>query len=509
MHRFIALIATVCFSFSAVAKITLSELNWSQANAKLQAGEITSEQLVRYYLQRIELVDNRENSTNAVSQISPTALKVAMELDKERAEKGPRSPIHGMPVLLKDNIDTGDGMSNSAGSLALKNNFPNEDAFLVQRLKDAGAIILGKTNLSEWANFRSSRSSSGWSGMYGQTRNPYDLTRSPCGSSSGSGVAVAADFTLLAVGTETDGSVTCPSSVNGIVGIKPTLGLVSRNGIIPISHSQDTAGPMARSVAGAVALLQAMVSFDDNDKQAIKADVDYLSHLKADGLKGKRIGVVRELSGYHADVDAVFEKQIELLKSAGAEIIDKVELPDRRKWGSLEYQILIYEFKPDLEQYLASTAEGVPKTLEQLIEFNKQHADDEMPYFGQEIFLQALKPSLSEQEYVEKQAQLKKMSGPDGIDAALKQHDLDMLIAPSNQGAWKIDHLTGDHFLGAASGPAAISGYPHITVPMGYVQGMPVGLSFFGTKLSEPVLIEAAYHFEQISKARKAPSLSN
>lgn len=502
-------LALASISGAVSAAQDFSNLSWQQAQAKLVSGEITSAELVAYYQQRIKTLDQASDSTNSISQLSPEALAQARQLDAERAQGKVRGPLHGIPVVLKDNIDTGDGMSNSAGSLALKNNVPADDAFLVARLREAGAIILGKTNLSEWANFRSSRSSSGWSGMYGQTRNAYDLNRSPCGSSSGSGVAVAADFTLLAVGTETDGSVTCPSSINGIVGIKPTLGLVSRDGIIPISHSQDTAGPMARTVAGAVALLQAMAVYDGNDAQAEKGQMDYLRHLKADGLKGKRIGVVRQLGGYHDDVDALFEQQLAVLKAQGAIIVDNVELADYESWGDLEYKILLQEFKPDLEAYLATTGDGVPKTMQALIAFNQSHAEQEMPYFRQEIFEAAMTPPFSPEEYQRKLSALKKMAQADGIDAALSQHKLDMLIAPSNQAAWSIDHINGDNYLGAASSPAAIAGYPHITVPMGYIQGMPVGLSFFAGKLAEPVLIEAAYGFEQATLVRRPPAIAN
>ncbi|WP_416306382.1 amidase [Neptunicella sp. SCSIO 80796] len=491
-----------------LAAPALEELSIKQAQQLFKSGDLTSQQLVSFYLDRIDSLDQNGVRLNSVVQLNDNALAQAKQLDKERQNNIVRGPLHGIPVLLKDNIDTADGMANTAGSLALKNNYPAEDAFVVKQLRKAGAIILGKTNLSEWANFRSSHSSSGWSGLYGQTKNPYDPTRSPCGSSSGSGVAVAANLTLLAVGTETDGSVTCPSSLNGIVGIKPSLGTVSRSGIIPIAHSQDTAGPMARTVEDAVYLLASMVGVDSKDKQAQKIDVDFTSHLKLDGLKGKRIGIVRQLMGYQPDVDDLFEQAVEVLKQQGAIIVDEVKLGDSSEWGAAEYEVLLYEFKTDLNQYLSTTAENLPKSLQALIDFNNQHQQQEMPFFRQEIFLQAQdKGPLSDKLYKDSLAKAKRLTGSQGIDAALQKHDLDLLIAPSNQPAWKTDWINGDHYTGAASSPAAISGYPHVTVPMGQVHGLPVGLSFFAGMLSEGTLIEAAYGFEQATQHRKPPEL--
>ncbi|MBC3766032.1 amidase [Neptunicella marina] len=486
----------------------LSQLTIKKAHQLMESGELTSEQLVNYYLNRIEAHDKNGVKLNSVVTINPDALREARQQDKERSNKIVRGPLYGIPVLLKDNIDTGEGMANTAGSAALKDNFPEDDAFLVKKLRSAGAVILGKTNLSEWANFRSSHSSSGWSGLFGQTKNPYDPTRSPCGSSSGSGVAIAADFALLAVGTETDGSVTCPSSLNGIVGIKPTLGTVSRDGIIPIAHSQDTAGPMARTVTDAVTMLAVMSKFDKADPAPVKSNINYVSHLKKDGLKGKRIGIVRQLMGYNPQVDELFEKAVADLKAQGAEVVDEVKLGDSSAWGEAEYQVLLYEFKTDLNLYLSGTKQGLPKSLADLIAFNKANAAQEMPYFGQEIFLQAQdKGPLSDKLYKDALAKAKKLTGVQGIDAALQRHDLDLLIAPSNQPAWKTDWVNGDHYTGAASSPAAISGYPHITVPMGQVQGLPVGLSFFAGKLSEGTLIEAAYGYEQATQHQQAPAL--
>ncbi|WP_438864601.1 amidase [Neptunicella sp.] len=501
-------IVLLLLSPSLFAAPKLEELTINQTQQLFTSGELTSEQLVNYYLERISHIDQNGIKLNSVVQINEEALAEAKQLDQERQHHIIRGPLHGIPVLLKDNIDTADGMANTAGSWALKSNFPEDDAFLVKQLRTAGAIILGKTNLSEWANFRSSHSSSGWSGLYGQTKNPYDPTRSPCGSSSGSGVAVAANLTLLAVGTETDGSVTCPSSLNGIVGIKPSLGTVSRDGIIPIAHSQDTAGPMARTVTDAVYLLDSMVAFDSTDKQAQKSETDFASHLKADGLKGKRIGIVRQLMGYQPDVDELFEQAVNVLKKQGAVIVDDVTLGDSGEWGKAEYEVLLYEFKTDLNQYLSTTAEGLPKSLQDLIDFNNQHQQQEMPYFRQEIFQQAQqKGPLTDKLYQDALKKAKSLTGKQGIDAALQQHDLDLLIAPSNQPAWKTDWINGDHYTGAASSPAAISGYPHITVPMGQVHGLPVGLSFFSGMLSEGTLIEAAYGFEQATQHRKPPEL--
>ncbi|MDN4501856.1 amidase [Alteromonadaceae bacterium BrNp21-10] len=496
------------FSSLVSAEYNLHELSISKTQEKLSEGSLTSEALVKYYLQRIELFDNNSPFLNSVGQINIRAIAEAQALDKERKEHGSRGPMHGIPVLLKDNIDTGDGMANTAGSLALKDNKPKYDAFLVSQLRKAGAIILGKSNLSEWANFRSTRSSSGWSGMYGQSKNPYDVTRSPCGSSSGSGIAVAADLTMVAVGTETDGSVTCPSAVNGIVGIKPTLGTVSRSGIIPIAHSQDTAGPMARNVTDAVILLQAMTAVDPKDSAATVSQSDYLSHLKTQGLKGKRIGIARDFMGYHEQVDAVFMQAVEALKAQGAVIVDDIKFSGAKEWGDAEFAVLLYEFKADLNQYLANTAEGLPKSLADLIDFNLQHVQQEMPYFAQELFFMAQeKGPLTDQEYLDALAKSKSLTQEKGIDALLAEHKLDLLIAPTNQPAWKTDHVNGDHYLGSATSAAAISGYPHITVPMGYVQGLPVGLSFFGAKLAEGTLIEAAFSYEQATQHRHPPVL--
>jgi amidase len=513
MKKFTALMLSTAVSAALYAPLgsaqtNLEEMSVNQIQRQIKAGELSSEALVQFYLDRIEKYDDNGVKLNSVGQLNKNALKEARVLDKERLKKGVRGPLHGMPVMLKDNIDTADGMANTAGSQALKNNYPDKDAHLVDRLRKAGAIILGKTNLSEWANFRSSFASSGWSGMYGQTKNPYDTSRSACGSSSGSGVAVAANLTLLAIGTETDGSVTCPAAMNGIVGIKPTIGTVSRSGIIPLAHSQDTAGSMARTVTGAVQLLAAMAGVDKQDEGSVKSTIDYVSHLKADGLKGKRIGIVRNLMGYHTDLDIVFARAVADMKKAGAIIVDKTNIKTVGEWRGAEYGVLLSEFKTDINKYLSTTKPGLPKSLSDLISYNKSHSPQEMPFFGQDIFESAqMKKPLTDKGYLKDKADAKRLSGKEGIDATLKQFDVDILIAPTTQPAWKIDLVNGDHYLGSATSPAATSGYPHITVPMGMVQGLPVGISFFAGSLEEGKLIEAAFGYEQATKHRQKPAL--
>lgn len=500
-----SLIITFIVSTTASAAQALSV---QQIHQQFKAGTLTSEALVKEYLERIAEFDKGQDKVNSVSQLNVNAINIAKKLDKHFKQHGLKGPLHGIPVLLKDNIDTKDGMSNSAGSIALKNHFPSDDAFLVTKLKEAGAIILGKTNLSEWANFRSTASSSGWSSLYGQTKNPHDLTRSPCGSSSGSGAAIAANFATVAVGTETDGSVTCPSAINGIVGIKPTLGTVSREGIIPIAHSQDTAGPMAKTVSDAVILLSAMTAKDDRDADAVSSNINYMSHLKADGLKGKRIGVVRNLTGYHKGLDKVFEQAVADIKSQGAIVVDDLSLEEKNNWGAAEYEVLLYEFKDGLNKYLSSTAKGLPKSLSEVMAFNQQHANQAMPFFGQEIMEMAqAKGDLSSIDYLNAVKATKSAAADKGIDKLLADHQLDVLIAPTTGPAWKIDKITGDHYLGAASSAAAIAGYPHVTVPMGFVHHLPVGLSIFSGHLKDGVVIEVAYGYEQATRHRKSPKL--
>jgi amidase len=414
-------------------------------------------------------------------------------------------------VLLKDNLDTADGMTTTAGSLALEGSIPSRDSFVAQKLREAGAVLLGKANLSEWANFRSTQSSSGWSGRGGQCRNPYVINRNPCGSSSGSAVAVSANLCALAIGTETDGSVVCPSHANGIVGIKPTLGLVSRSGIIPIAHSQDTAGPMARTVTDAAILLGALVGIDPRDAATSASDgkshTDYSQFLDADGLRGARIGLARQFFDIHPEVTALMEEAIAEMKRLGAELIDPADVPTNGQFDQSEFEVLLYEFKADLNAYLAGLPDSVEcRTLADLIEFNERNKDMEMPHFGQEIFLRAQeKGPLTDKAYLDALAKNHRLSRDEGIDAVMNEYRLDAIVAPTGGPAWVTDHVNGDHFLGASSTPAAVAGYPNITVPAGFVRGLPVGLSLFGRAWSEPTLVKLAYSFEQATGHRKAP----
>jgi len=485
----------------------LNEITVDELQQKMASGEISAESLCQKYLDRIALVDTVLKS---VIELNPDALEIARQLDEERKAGKVRGPLHGIPVLIKDNIDTFDKMQTTAGSLALEGNKANIDAFVVKKLRDAGAVLLGKTNLSEWANFRSTNSSSGWSGRGGQVRNPFCLDRSPCGSSSGTGAAVSANLCAIGIGTETNGSIVCPSGVNGIVGIKPTLGLWSRRGIIPIAHSQDTAGPMARTVKDAAILLGALAAFDPTDAETHleKSEIftDYTQFLDENGLTGMRIGIASEMIGFNAKVDALFKLAVEALKAKGAEIIEEVKFENLRKWDEPSYQVLLYEFKSDLNKYLSEHPAAPVKSMEEIIEFNKKNTDREMPWFDQKIFEQAqAKGDLTTEEYLKALADSKRLAGKEGIDAAMKEHNLDAIIAQTNGPAWTIDWVNGDHFSGGSSSPAAISGYPNITVPMGYVHGLPVGISFFGKAWSEPKLLKIAYAFEQATKHRKAP----
>ena len=475
----------------------------------MQAGDLSSVELVNYYLARITDIDPQLNS---ILQINPDALQIAQDLDIERLNGLTRSPLHGIPVLLKDNIDTADNMLTTAGSLALVNApKPIQDAFIVQQLRDAGAVILGKTNLSEWANFRSTSSSSGWSGRGGQTHNPYVLDRTPCGSSAGSGVAVSANLTVLAVGTETDGSVVCPAAMNGIVGIKPTLGLLSRTGIIPIAHSQDTAGPMARTVTDATLLLNAMTGMDSSDEITVHSESyvssDYTLFLKNNGLRGKRIGVVRQLFNDNPVLNELMEKQLDLLREGGATLVD-VEFNSIEELGDSEIEVLLYEFKNDLNLYLQKRG-GHYQSLEQLIEFNRNNTQSEMLYFKQELFEMAQsKGDLFDEAYLTALQVSKQLSQVQGIDALITEHQLDAFVAPSNDAAGLIDLVSGD---GAdsyisSSTLAAVAGYPNITVPAGFIDQLPIGISFFGTAFSEPKLLAIAYDYEQRGNARQAPT---
>jgi len=479
---------------------TIASLQNAMASGKISAVEIT-----KAYISRIRETDTKLKS---VVEINPDALQIAEQLDEERRNGRVRSALHGIPVLLKDNIDTSDKMKTTAGSLALlEAPTPKQDAFLVQKLRQAGAIILGKTNLSEWANFRSDNSSSGWSARGGQTRNPYILDRNPCGSSSGSAVSVSANLCAVAIGTETDGSIVCPSSVNGIVGLKPTIGLISRSGIIPIAHSQDTAGPMTRTVADTAILLTFLAGPDTNDNDTSSAKPqDYTRFLKKDGLKGKRLGVARQYFGRNELVDKLMEEQLQILKANGAELID-VNFPGFGKFSDAEFEVLLYEFKHDLNKYLNKRG-GSYKTLADLIKFNEENKDKEMPYFGQDIFLKAeAKGGLEDRAYRLALLQSKVMTQDRGIDAVVQQHKIDAIVAPSNAPVWLIDLINGDspsNYVASSSIPA-VAGYPNITVPAGFIKELPIGISFFGPAFSEPTLIEIAYAFEQITKARRKP----
>lgn len=485
----------------------LNEETIASLQVKMEKGALTAEAIVKMYLDRIANVDS---SLHSIIEINPDALIIARELDEERKNGKVRGPLHGIPVVIKDNIDTADKMATTAGSLALEGNIAPEDAPIVSRLREAGAILLGKSNLSEWANFRSTRSSSGWSGRGGQVRNPYLLDRSPCGSSSGTGAAIAANLCTIGIGTETNGSIVCPAGINGLVGLKPTLGLWSRRGIIPIAHSQDTAGPMCRTVKDAALLLGALAGIDHEDAETHvppgEIHSDYTQFLESVDLSGMRIGVAREMLGFNPLVDTLFNEALDHLRLLGADIIDPVSFETRRQWGAPSYEVLLYEFKADLNAYLAAHPNASVKTLSEIIAFNKANADREMPWFGQEIMEAAeAKGDLSTPDYLDALKKSKKLTQEEGIDAVIKAHQLDAIIAATNGPAWSIDWVNGDNFSGSSSSPAAISGYPNITVPMGNVQGLPVGISFFGSAWSEPKLLQIAHAYEQASGHRKAP----
>jgi amidase len=491
----------------------LEEATIARMGEEMRGGKWSARELAEKYIERIEQFDRKGPALKSVIELNPDALSLAAALDRERKAGRVRGPLHGVPILLKDNIDTADRMQTTAGSLALVGAPAPRDAFIAARLREAGAVLLGKTNLSEWANFRSTHSSSGWSGRGGQTRNPYAIDRNPCGSSSGSGVAVAANFAAAAVGTETDGSIVCPSSASGIVGIKPTLGLVSRSGIIPIAHSQDTAGPMARTVADACVLLGALAGLDPRDRATQgsrgKAHADYTRFLDAGGLRGARLGVARKFFGFNDRVDKLMSDAIDAMKGAGAIIVDPADLPSHGKYDDSEFEVLLYEFKADLNRYLAERGAGVPRSLKEIIEFNERNREREMPYFGQEIFHKAqAKGALTDKAYLAALAKNHRLSRAEGIDAAMIKHRLDAIIAPTGGPPWTTDLVNGDHFSGGSSTPAAVAGYPNINVPAGYVYGLPVGISFFGRAYSEPVLIRLAYAFEQATKHRRPPQFS-
>jgi amidase len=487
----------------------LDEATVADLQAGLASGKFTARSLTEKYLARIEEIDRHGPGVNSVIEVNPDALAIAEALDKERKSKDVRGPLHGIPVLIKDNIDTADRLQTTAGSLALMGSRPTRDSFVAQKLREAGAVILGKTNLSEWANIRSSHATSGWSGRGGLTKNPYALDRNPCGSSSGSGAAVAANLCAIAVGTETDGSVVCPASANGIVGIKPTLGLVSRAGIIPIAHSQDTAGAMARTVRDAAILLATLAGVDPRDSATAessgKMPGDYTKFLDPEGLRGARLGVARKYFGFSDAVDALMEDLIGEMKRQGAVIVDPTDLESYGKFDDTENTVLLYELKADLNAYLASRT-GAPASLKELIDFNQRSKSKEMPYFGQDLFIKAeAKGPLTSKEYLDALEANHRLTRKEGIDGVMDKFQLDAILAPTGGPAWITDLANGDHSTGGSSNAAAVAGYPDITVPAGFVFGLPVGISFFGRAWSEPTLFKIAYAFEQMTKARKPP----
>lgn len=491
----------------------LEELEIADIVAGLEGGRWTSMELVVQYSARIESLDRRGPTLRHMLDLNPELLPIAAGLDRERREGRIRGPLHGIPVLLKDNIATGDHMSTTAGSLALEGCRAPRDAFLVERLRAAGAIILGKTNMSEWANFRSTRSSSGWSSRGGQGRNPVVLDRTPCGSSSGTAGAIAANYAVVGIGTETDGSIVCPAATVGLVGIKPTVGLVSRSGIIPISATQDTAGPMTRTVADAARLLSAITGIDPRDPATASgrgyAEADYTLFLDRGALEGKRLGVTRaHFTGYNDATDLVFEEALGVLSGLGAIVIDPADIPHAGEYDAQEYQVLLYEFKAGLNAYLAALGSDAPvRSLEDVIAFNERERARVLPHFGQEILLEAqAKGPLSTPAYRRALATCRRLSRTLGIDAVMARHRLDALVAPTGNPAWPIDLVNGDHFTGSVTTPAAVAGYPHVTVPAGQVRGLPVGLSFFGKAWSEGPLIAMAYAYEQATMYRRAPA---
>ena len=500
-----------CPPATDVAAFELDEITIRQLADGMSSGKYTARAITEKYLARIEAIDRRGPALNSVIEINPDALEIAEKLDAERKEKGARGPLHGIPILLKDNLDTADKMMTTAGSLALVGSKPSKDSFVVQRLRSAGAVILGKTNLSEWANIRSTHSTSGWSGRGGQTKNPYALDRNPCGSSSGSGAAVSANLCVVAIGTETDGSIVCPANANGVVGIKPTVGLTSRTGIIPISHTQDGAGPLARTVRDAAIVLGAMVGVDAEDAASSlsqgKGLNDYTKFLDPKGLNGARIGVVRKYFGFSDSVDRLMEGSLSVLKSQGAVLVDPVEIETLGKFDESEFTVFLYELKANLNKYLERLGPSAPvKNLKEVIAFNEKNRDKEMPFFGQDIFVHSeAKGPLSEKEYVDALAKNRRLARVEGIDAVMDKHKLDALVAPTGSPAWPTDLVNGDHSGGGSSNAAAVAGYPNINVPAGNLWGLPVGLSFFGRAWSEPTLIRLAYAFEQATKARITP----
>ena len=491
---------------SWIEEITIQELQKGY-----ESGKYTVAEIVQTYIDRINELDDNGPQLNSIIIVNPDALEIASELDRELREGKSRGPMHGVPVILKDNIDTHDKMPCTAGATVLRNSYPDRDSFIARKLREAGAVIIGKANLSEWANFRADVSSSGWSGVGGQTKNPYILDRNPCGSSSGSGVAVSANLCMIAIGTETNGSIVCPSNNNGIVGIKPTVGLLSRSGIIPISFTQDTPGPMGRTVEDAATALGAMTGIDTSDSKTLSSAGKFLSekgyaqYLKPDGAKGKRIGLLVKSMGFSDGVDTLMNESVRWLRANGAEIID-IEMPEESKYGNASFEVMLYEFKDGLNKYFAGLGDDAPvKNVSELIEFNKKDSV-ELRYFDQDLLVLAEKKGdLSAPEYQKSLAKMLKATREYGIDKIMNDNKLDAIMAPTGSPAWKTDLVLGDHFVGGSSSLAAVAGYPAITVPMGYIENLPVGVTFFGRAWSEPVLIEIAYSYEQGTKHRKAP----
>lgn len=496
-------------SQSSEPKIDLEEISISDIQEAYSAGSYTVEELTQAYLDRIQAIDQEGPALHSIIVTNPDAITIAQELDRELQAGQARGPMHGIPVILKDNIDTNDKMPTTAGSRALANSFPLQDSYLAKQLREAGAIILGKANLSEWANFRGQMSSSGWSGVGGQTKNPYVITRNPCGSSSGSGVSVSANLTVLAVGTETNGSIVCPSHANGIVGIKPTVGLISRSGVIPISFTQDTPGPMGRTLRDAAIGLGAMVGIDPADSKTLDSEnktyEDYTQFLNADGLAGKRIGVYTRPLGANYKVDSLFAKAVDFIKSKGAEVVEIDQIADRAAGGH-SFQIMLYEYKDGLNKYFDSLGPDAPiKSVEDLIAFNNADSIEMKHYDQRYLELAQEKGSLEEEAYKTALAEMLRLSREEGIDRVMEENELQAIIAPTGSPAWQTDWVNGDHFQLGSSSPAARAGYPNITVPMGFVDELPVGLSFFGQAWTEPLLLEIAYAYEQGTNHRKAP----
>jgi amidase len=496
-----------------VKPFELEEITIADLQDGMKSGKFTARSLVEKYSARIEEIDKNKSgpAINSIIELNPDALSIAESLDQERKDKKMRGPLHGIPVLIKDNIDTADKMMTTAGSLALVGSKPLQDSFVAQKLRAAGAVIVGKTNLSEWANIRSSHSTSGWSGRGGLTKNPYALDRNPCGSSSGTGAGISANLCAVGIGTETDGSIVCPSSSNGLAGIKPTVGLVSRSGIIPISHSQDGAGPMCRTVRDAAILLGALTGIDPQDPATVasqgKSFTDYSQFCNPNGLKGARIGVARKYFGFNDAVDALMEQSLDVMKKQGATLVDPADIETFGKFDDTELLVFMYELKADLNAYLARLGPAAPvHTLKDVIDFNDRNRQKEMPYFGQDLFLKAeAKGPLTEKAYLDALEKNHQLARTEGIDALMDKHHLDAIVAPTGGPAWLTDLINGDHVAGGSSNAAAVAGYPNINVTAGSISGLPVGISFFGRAWSEPILIRLAYAFEQSTKARQAP----